>query len=235
MKLAVKIEPNLEKLNAIKKCEYACVEIYTSEKFIKPEFVQLLNQFDFEYAVHSPIEYCDESVFDFAKNIDAKIVTIHCSYPLDQLYILCNIASSMSIQLCLENEGVCGDGNFEDEVKKPGELETIRSGSDFIELVKKIPNLGLTYDTEHAMICKTTDTFWNLFEKNMVRHIHTSGYDYRKGSWHTPPLNFENNFKNLIEKLVGYTEMLTIEMDTNYHTEDIFKQHMEFYRNYAPN
>lgn len=232
MKLAMKVEPNHEKLSAILKAGYEAVEVYLARRFITPEYIELLLSYPFHYSVHAPVQYCDDSVFDLAQAVNAKTVTVHCTYTLDELEYLALRATNFGLNLCIENEGVWGEDNYEQDLKKPPELMTVHTGEDFLRLKEKIPDLYLTLDTEHAGMRDSLDSFWPLVKKGFVLHSHTSGYDKTRGSWHSPPLNNEPAFRENIARLkeLNYQHFLTVEMHMKHHTLEHFAAHQKVYK-----
>lgn len=231
MKFAVKIEPDKQKLQDICDAGFEHAEIYTSNKFITKEYITLLTQFPIEYSVHAPVQYCDESVFDYAQALNAKTVTVHCTYTFDELEDLAQRAASRGLSLCLENEGVWGENTYEHNAKRPEHLAVIHSADDFVSLKKRLEFLSMTLDTEHSDMRGTTDSFWELVGNKNVKHMHLSGYDGTRGSWHSTPLNNESRFESTIKKLLSlnYQGMLTAEMHMKFHTAEIFRSHIDFY------
>lgn len=231
MKLAMKTEPNEAKLDIIAECGYEAVEVYLAKRFVKPEYIDMLNRYPFKYSAHSPVKYCDESIFDFAKGIGAETVTVHCTYTEDELEDMSLRAACLGLTLCLENEGVWGEDNYEHDLNKPPELYTVREGYDFLKIVQKATELCMTFDTEHSGMRSRTETFWPLVEAGYVRHMHTSGYDGTRGSWHSPPTNNPARFRDIILKLqeLEYDGFLTVEMHMPFHTKSIIQEQKKFF------
>lgn len=215
MKIAFKTEPNRHKLEILKEIDCKCVEVYTSSHFLKKEYLDLLKEYNFEYSVHAPVKYCNDSVFEFASILEAKTVTVHCIYTDLELRELANLAKKKDIFLCIENEGII-------EIDIPNRI-IIHHADDYLKL--DISNLFLTFDTEHSAMQGSTDSFWPLIESGYVKHMHTSGYDGTKGSCHSPPLNNPGRFVEIKNKLKNYEGFLTIEMHMKHQIKEVFLEH----------
>lgn len=227
MKIAIKTEPNKEKLILIQSLGYKFIEIYTSRSFLQPEYLKLLKEFSFEYSVHAPVQYCDETVFNYANKLNAKTVTIHCVYTKKELENLSNQAASLGISLCIENEGVFGENNYEHDLKKSPELVTIHCADDFDRV--GLPKLSMTLDVEHSGMRKSTNSFWRLVKNGIVKHMHISGYDGTKNSWHSSLLNNPERVSEIVGNLLflDYQNMLTIEFHQKYHTEEVMRANLQ--------
>lgn len=225
MKLAIKTEPNKEKLEFAANVGYKAVEVYTARHFIEDSYSKLLRSFPFEYSVHAPVRYCDKSVFDFAESVSAKTVTVHCTYSVKDLSLLAEEAKERGLFLCIENEGVWGEDNYEHDLKKPEHLYTVRNGSDFVRLKELVPSISLTFDTEHSGMRDSTEDFWSLVRSGDVKHMHTSGYSGERGSWHSPPSCNPDRFFYIVNSLIAakYEGFLTVEMHTKFHSKNQFE------------
>jgi len=188
MKLATKIEPNLNKLDILTSIGWRYLEIYTNRSVIEsPLMIGLLLSYpEIEYVVHAPTDYFDKSVIDFAHQINAKLINTHKILSNDDLKKLTSYAKKKGITITVENESfpeshhLDKHGNLLPTVKT---YDPIRSAGDFHRLVEEIPDIRLCIDVEHALIRKEYPSILDSCYE-LLGHIHLCGFN--GGEHHRP-------------------------------------------------
>jgi len=225
MKFATKIEPNFEKLDILARMGWKHLEIYTNRFFIeKVGILSLLKSYKFEYVVHSPTDYFDESVIDFASRIGAKLINTHKIIEDNLLDKLVTKAKAKGIVVSIENEAFPESHHLDDDGKQLPTIQTyspIRSGGDFLRLQEKIPDVRLCVDIEHAMIRKEYPSIIDSCYA-LLGHIHLCGFT---GGPHHRPI-YENmelvqHLATLLKKY-EYKGFIVAEHNLEFHTPEVW-------------
>lgn len=235
MKLATKVEPNKTKLDALAQIGWKSLEIWTNESIIESVgALSLLGQYDFNYAVHSPTDYFDNTVVDFASHIGAKVINTHKILPNEDLARCVAYAKSKGITVTVENEAFPESHHLKNgEVLKtvaPNRYDPVRSAGDFQRLKEAIPDVKLCIDVEHALIRKEWPAMLYGVEVDKdIGHIHLCGFT---GGAHHQPV-YEN--VELVEEVhrilhIGeYEGFVICEHDTEFHNEEVWGKTLEMF------
>lgn len=227
MKFATKIEPDQKKLDILSQIGWKYLEIYTNRFYIdSTEVVSLLKKYSFEYVVHSPTDYFDKSVIEFASKIKAKVVNTHKIVDDKELARLVALAKTKHISITVENEAFPESHHLDDEGKMLPTIKTydpIRSGGDFLRLRERVPRVKLCVDVEHAMIRKEYPGIIDSCYE-FLGHIHLCGF---KGGPHHRPI-YENmelvqHIATLLRKY-EYKGFVVCEHDVEFHTPKIWEK-----------
>ena len=227
MKFATKVEPNSKKLDTLDKIGWKYLEIYTSRSFIESwGAMVLLKSYGFEYVVHSPTDYFDKSVIDFASRIGARLINTHKIIEDNALADLVALAKVRGITVTVETEAFPESHHLDDDGKQLPTIQTydpIRSGGDFLRLQEKIPDLRLCVDIEHAMIRKEYPSIIDSCYESLG-HIHLCGF---KGGPHHRPI-YENmelvqHLATLLRKY-KYQGFIVCEHDVEFHTIEVWEK-----------
>jgi sugar phosphate isomerase/epimerase len=212
MKIAAKVAPKKDELALLKEIGYENVEVYTNDEYIKNKIdcAKILNSFDFDYAVHAPKKFYDESVINFADSIGAKIVVVHHVLAADKLAEIVNKAKNYGIVVCIEFGG----------------SEHLHDSKEFFDLKKKIKDLKMCMDMEHTV---NYNVFPEIIRKvgRSISHVHISGSP--PGLHHPPQDNLEFVRAAIRElKKINYEGFVVAEMDLEYQTKKIFIETKKF-------
>lgn len=232
MKLATKVEPNKTKLDALARIGWKNLEIWTNYDVIESVgAISLLNQYDFNYAVHSPTDYFDNTVVDFASHIGAVTINTHKILPNESLAKCVAYAKSKGIAVTVENEAFPESHHLKNgevlQTVAPDRYDPVRSAGDFLRLREAVPGVKICIDVEHAMIRKEWPAILRDTLPGDVGHIHLCGY---QGGAHHQPV-----FENMILarqvqaalKQKEYQGFVICEHDTEFHTEEIWTETLE--------
>lgn len=226
MKLATKVEPNIEKLDSLFEVGFQYLEIYTNRKVVDSQTaVDLLISYPFHYAVHSPVDYFDETVINFAHRVGAKTINTHKIVTNERLFELVQYATQRGITITVENEAFPESHHLDKNGNQLPTIKTydpIRSGGDFWRLQRKVPSVKLCIDVEHAMI---RDEFPSILEScsRFLGHVHLCGY-VAGGKHHQPVYNNMTLVEIVVKMLRGciYTGFVVCEHDTIFHTKEVW-------------
>jgi len=215
MFLATKCEPRLAKLKLLRDIGFKHLELYTSREWITPEVIDRALSFPFEYVVHAPIDYFDESVVKFAREIGAKGINTHKTITDEQLYKMIVLAHKHDLFVTLENEGTA---------QKVPTFGSIINLQDWIKAKERFPGLKLCIDVEHAKIKEVYPEIFTFASD--IKHIHLSGY-INDEIGHERPV-YENHEQTLevikLLKLIGYEGFVVCEHDVEFHTRAIWER-----------
>jgi len=231
MKLATKIEPSVEKLDSLFEVGFQYLEIYTNRKTIDSQIaVDLLTSYPFQYAVHSPVDYFDETVVDFAYRVGATTINTHKIITNERLSELVQYAAQRKIAVTVENEAFPESHHLDDDGNQLPGIKTydpVRSGGDFWRLERAVPGVKLCIDIEHAMI---RDEFPSMLDScsRFLGHIHLCGY-IAGGKHHQPVYNNMTLVEIVVKMLRGYhyTGFVVCEHDLDFHTKEIWAKTLE--------
>jgi len=223
MKFGVKTAIEMELLSIVKEVGFRQVEIYTSKKMLNDSSVDILKRFDFEYILHSPVDYFDDTVIDFAIRIGSKIIVIHYNPETTKDFKkLIRRARNYGIQLCVENA--------------PDRTNTLYrtpvAPEEFLKLKEEFPEIKLCLDVEHAMQSKLFPRMIKVLGKENIGYVHVTGYPPTP---HSPPFLNRSMFEIELRELksVGYDGIVTAEMDVQYQVEEIFRKLKEFLKEFS--
>lgn len=214
----------MELLSIVKEVGFKQVELFTNKKLLDDKTADIARQFDFEYIVHSPVDFFDNSVIDFAIKIGAKMIVFHYGpdMKIDELKKLVKRARNYDIQLCVENT--------------PGQraptalYKTPITPEDFYKIKEQVPEVKLCLDIEHAMVAQVFPRIVKVVGKDIC-YVHVTGYP----RYHSPPFLNRSMFEIWIRELksVGYDGIVTAEMDKEYQVEEIFRKLKDFFNEFA--
>jgi sugar phosphate isomerase/epimerase len=233
MKLATKVEPNKTKLDTLARIGWKNLEIWTDEGIIENiGATSLLNEYDFEYAVHSPTDYFDMTVVDFASYIGARVINTHKIVPNEDLARYVAYAKSKDITVTVENEAFPESHHLKDgtvlQTIVPDRYDPIRSAGDFKRLQEEVPHVKLCIDVEHALIRKEWPAILHGVVVNQdVGHIHLCGF---AGGAHHQPVYENMGLVDQVSGLLrasGYQGFVICEHDIEFHTEEIWTETLE--------
>lgn len=231
MKLATKIEPNKVKLDTLARVGWKNLEIWTDERIIESVgAISLLGQYNFNYAVHSPTDYFDNTIVDFASHIGAQVINTHKILPNEDLARCVAYAKSKGITVTVENEAFPESHHLKNgkvlQTVAPDRYDPVRSAGDFHRLKEVIPDVRLCIDVEHALIRKEWPAI--LYGTNEdIGHIHLCGFT---GGAHHQPV-YEN--MELVEEVhrmlhrYGYDGFVVCEHGTEFHNEQVWAETLE--------
>jgi sugar phosphate isomerase/epimerase len=210
MKIAAKVAPNVNELEVVKDVGFENIEVFTNKNYLKNNFADNLNSFDFDYAVHAPTDNYDENVVDFAASINAKIVVVHDVVETEKLARIVELADSLGINICVE---------FPSVAKKSG-------SSRFLELKRQIEKCRMCLDVEHAIVRNEFPLFLNIVAKD-IYNVHISGSPPKI---ETPPQDNPEQVKMAVAELrkIDYSGFLVAEMGLEYQKREIFIKTKEF-------
>jgi sugar phosphate isomerase/epimerase len=222
MKFGVKVAPEMQLLSIIKELDFRYVELYINKKLLNEDSLDTAMRFNFEYILHSPIDFFDDSVVDFAIKLGSKTVVMHQRPEIQPEAFKKTVkrAKNFGVQVCAENSPT-GLDRSNVYYRLPITPE------DFFKMKEQIPELKLCLDVEHAMLAKLFPRMIRLVGKD-IGHVHITGYP---PNYHSPPFANRAMFEIAIRELknVGFEGMVVAEMDVQYQTEDVFRRLKEFY------
>lgn len=217
----VKTVPEMEKLSILKEIGFKYVELFTNKKYLGN--ADIARRFGFEYIVHAPTDFFDDSVIDFAEKIGSKMIVIHYRPEIQDFKKLVRRAKNCGIQLCIENSPGVGHPN-------PSYRDPV-TPEEFLELKKQFPEIKLCLDVEHAMMAKMFPRILKMLSRD-VGYVHVTGYPPR---YHSPPFLNRSMFEIAMRELrnAGYDGIVTAEMDPEWQTEEVFRKLKDFFSEFA--
>lgn len=233
MKIATKTEPNREKLQTLTEVGFNNVEVFTNEKIINnPNSISMLNDFDFNYAVHSPTAYFNESVIEFASKIGANTINTHKIVTHDRLRQLVKHASDRGIQITVENDSLPAGHQIVDGEYVVWPADGLHSAADARRLAADVPGVLMCLDIEHAHHRGELDSWLaDIVSSDLVGHIHLTGYNEIKPKGDHRPVHesatlVDKTIKSLIA--INYTGFLVCEHNTEFQTREIWEQTLRY-------
>jgi sugar phosphate isomerase/epimerase len=204
MIIAAKLAPNENELKKVQGL-YEAVELYTNKHLLNN--ANIAKKFDFIYAVHSPVDFFNASVIDFAHKINAKVIVTHDI--TDNLPELVDEAASVGITICMEYGGQY-------------KIKTIEA---YKQKKKQAPKLKICVDTEHAVMFNMFPKIFKLGKE--IQHIHLTG---SPPGFHTPPMNNPELVKKAVQQLkkINYSKLIVLEMDLEHQKKEIFQKAKTF-------
>lgn len=223
IKFAAKTSPTFKDLDLLRRLQYKYVELYTTNKTINSAYTMaMIDGFSsFEYVIHAPCDTFDKNIIRFALDIGAKLIIVHKVIANEQLKEIVNEALVYGIRVAVENVGIIDGTQSEDYV---------RTSEDFFNLLKKVHNIDLCVDVEHA--CIENSFPWILYTcRDFLTHIHLSGWDSKVKKYHEPVYQNVNLFKEtlLALKTIKYDGFVVCEHSTKYNTEEIWRWSKELF------
>lgn len=234
MKIATKTEPNRQKLQVLTEVGFNNVEVFTNEKIINdPDSISILNDFNFNYAVHSPTAYFDESIIEFASEIGANTINTHKIVTHDRLRELVKYASDRDIQITVENDSLPAGHQIVNGEYIVWPADGLHSAADARRLAADVPGVLMCLDIEHAHH-RGEFSSWlaNTVDSNLlIGHVHLTGYNEinPKGD-HRPVHESATLVRRAIKSLAraGYTGFLVCEHNTEFQTREIWEQTLRY-------
>lgn len=231
MKLAAKTEPNKEKMQTIWDAGFRYLEIYTTVQNINKDSEDLLNSFEFEYAIHAPIYSFDESVIDFAHHVGARIINTHKILNPDRFRELVQYARGKNITITIENDSLPSAHQIKDGQLIVMPPEPFHAASDGERIVRDILGVKLCLDIEHAWLRGEYSQILTAHASHHIRHVHLTGYiSSNSKGFHRPVYESDFLVENTIHYLAreSYEGFVVCEHNVQYHTFEIWKRSFDF-------